>query len=203
AIPLPPKSNASEWAEHPLYVSATANASSLGLVRFLCQTFRVHPRRSYLETVTELVAALKAHPTAITLWLDEADQLPHDTLAELRGLVESDGRGRPIVSIVLSGLGELRTVIDTPSLFPLKRRLDLRCALEGLRRDEVGAFLTHRFGSNGSARVPEQLRDELFERTRATPALLEKVVAWALELAGSGEDIHEEHSRGALEALCL
>jgi general secretion pathway protein A len=186
-----------------LYLSATANASSVGLARFLAQTFRVTPRRSFLETVTEVVAALKAHPTAIALWLDEADQLSHETLAELRGLAESDGKGRPIFSVVLSGLPELRTILDTPSLFPLKRRLDRRCVLEGLRRDELAAFLAHGFGSAGAARVPEHLHDEIFERTQATPALVRKLVAHILELAGDGHEAREEHCHGGLEALGL
>ena len=186
-----------------LYLSATANASSVGLARFLAQTFRVTPKRSFLETVVDLVAALKAHPTQVLLWLDEADQLPHDTLAELRGLLESDGKSRPIFSVVLSGLPELRSVLDAPAFFPLKRRLDLRCVLEGLRRDELGPFLLHRFGTPGAARFPEHLLDELFERTLATPALLDKVGALALDLAGDGKDVREEHSRGALEALGL
>jgi len=186
-----------------LYLSATANASSVGLARFLAHTFRVTPKRSFLETVTDLVAALKAHPTSVLLWLDEADQLPHDTLAELRGLLESDGQSRPLFSVVLSGLPELRTVLDAPAFFPLQRRIDLRLSLEGLRRDELAAFLPHRFGSAGVARFPEPVLDEFFERTLATPALLDKAGAMALDLTEDGEEILEEQLRGALEALGL
>lgn len=186
-----------------LYLSATAQASSVGLARYLARAFRVTPKRSYLETVTDLVAAVQAHPADVVLWLDEADQLAFDTLSELRGLVESTGQGRPLFSVVLSGLPELRSILDRPALFPLKRRLDLRCVLEGLRRDELAAFLLHRFGTAGAARVAEETHDELFERTQATPALLGKVVAYALELAGDGNPIPEEGTRAALDAFGL
>jgi len=183
-----------------VYVSASAKATSGALARFLARTFRVVPKRSYLETVTELMAALKIHTASVILWVDEADQLPHDTLSELRGLAESSGQARPAFSLVLSGLRELSTILDAPDLFPLKRRLDVRCVLEGLRRDEVDGFLLHRFGSAGRARLPELLHDELFERTQAAPALIHKVVTLALDLAGDRGSVREEHLRAALEA---
>jgi general secretion pathway protein A len=183
-----------------VYVSASAKATSPSLARFLARVFRVVPKRSYLETVTELMAALKAHTASVILWMDEADQLPHATLSELRGLAESSGQGRPAFSLVLSGLRELSTILDAPDLFPLKRRLDVRCVLEGLRRDEVDGFLLHRFGSAGRARLPEPLHDELFERTQAAPALIHKVATLALDLAGDGHPVREEHLRAALEA---
>ncbi len=187
-----------------LYLSATAKATSVGLARYLARKLRVAPKRSYLETVADLVAALQSQPaTEMLLWLDEADQLPFATLSELRGLAESNGKGRPLFSVVLSGLPDLRTIVDTPSLFPLKRRIDLRCVLEGLRRDELGAFLLHRFGTAGSARVSEDVLDELFERTQATPALLGKVVAYALDLAGDSKPVREEHTRAAFDTFGL
>ena len=186
-----------------LYLSATAKATSVGLARYLARRFRVTPKRSYLETVADLVAALQGQPTTeVFLWLDEADQLPFATLSELRGLAESNGQGRPLFSVVLSGLPGLRTIVDTPSLFALKRRIDLRCTLEGLRRDELDAFLLHRFGSVDRARVSEEFHDELFERTLATPALLGKVVACALDLA-SDKPIREGHLRAAFDASGL
>lgn len=186
-----------------LYVSATSQASSVGLARYLARSFRVTPKRSYLETVAELVAALQAHSAEVLLWLDEADQLGLDTLSELRGLAESSGQKRPLFGVVLSGLPELRTILDTPSLFPVKRRLDLRCVLEGLRRDELEAFLLHRFGSAGSARVSEEAHDALFERTQGTPALMSKVVAYALDVAEDGKPVHEEDARAALDTFEL
>ena len=186
-----------------LYLSATANASSVGLARFLARAFRVTPKRSYVETVADLMAALRAHAAHVVLWLDEADQLPHKSLSELRGLAESDGKPDPVFSVVLSGLPELRTILDAHDLFPLKRRLALRCVLAGVCRDELDAFLLHRFGSAGAARLAAEAREELFERTRATPALLHKAVAYALDLAGEDQPVGEEDCRAAFDALGL
>lgn len=186
-----------------LYVSACSKASSVSLARLLARTFRVTPKRSYLETVADLMTALRSHTASVIVWIDEADQLPHDALSELRGLAESSGQGRPIFSVVLSGLRELATTMDSPDLFPLKRRLDVRCVLEGLRRDELPAFLLHRFGTAGAARLPDALHDDLFERTQAAPALLHKVVTAALDVAGDDRAVRDEHLRAALESCGL
>jgi hypothetical protein len=90
---------------------------------------------------------------------------------------------------VLSGLPPLGARLDAPSLFPLKRRITLRCQLAGLRREELEPLLQHRFGAEEAARIPEVVRADLFERTRATPALIDQIVRMALR-----------HHRGSLDA---
>lgn len=161
-----------------LYLSA-ARVSLLGVVRYFAQALRVPPRRSSVETTKVLVDVIKERSTRPVLWIDEADRLPLATLTELRSLTEFDPAPQPLLSLLLSGPPELRTQLEAPALFPLKRRLVVRVALDGLRRDELDAFLAHRFG-DAARRVPAALKDELFERTRGVPALVDRVVAHAL-----------------------
>jgi type II secretory pathway predicted ATPase ExeA len=172
-----------------LYLSAP-RVSLLGVVRYFAQVLRVVPRRSSIETIKALADVIKERSTKPVLWIDEADRIPMATLTELRSLVEFDPAPAPLLSLVLSGPPELRTVLEAPELFPLKRRLVVRAILEGLRRDELDAFLVHRFG-DAARRVPVSLKDELFERTRGAPALVDRVVAHALtrttKTLGDGE----------------
>ena len=165
---------------HLLYISSS-KASLVGVLRCLAQTLHVSPRRSYLETVHILAEAIRAQTAHLLLWIDEADQVETDTLQEVRMLAESDLGAEPLVSVVLSGLPPLVARLDAPSLFPLKRRITLRCHLAGLRREELEPFLMHRFGTEGAARVPDSVRTDLFERTRATPALIDQIVRMALD----------------------
>lgn len=186
---------------HLVYVS-TSSASLLGLSRFFAQVCHVTPRRSSLETTRVLADALKAQSMAQLVWLDEADRIPKDTLADLRTLAECDREVPQMFSVVLSGLPELATLLATPALFPLKRRIALELQLHGLGRDELDAFLVHRFGKKDERRVPVALRDELFERTHATPALVDKMIRIALAVAGK-EVVTEEHLREAFDAAGL
>lgn len=165
---------------HLLYISSS-KASLVGVLRCLAQTLHVSPRRSYLETAQILAEAIRAQTAHLLLWIDEADQVEAETLQEVRMLAESDLGTEPLVSVVLSGLPPLVARLDAPSLFPLKRRIAWRCHLSGLRREELDAFLEHRFGTEDASRVPDSIRADLFERTRATPALIDQIVRQALE----------------------
>jgi len=161
-----------------LYLSAS-RVSLLSVVRYIAQVLRVPPRRSSVETIKALVDVIKDRTIRPVLWVDEADHLPVATLTELRSLIEFDPAPQPLLSLILSGPPELKTQLEAPALFPLKRRLVVRVALDGLRRDELDAFLAHRFGE-AARRVSPSLKDELFERTRGAPALVDRVVAYAL-----------------------
>ena len=158
---------------HIVYVSSSS-ASVRGIVNALARTLLVPTKRTALETGQAVAHALKATATLYVLWIDEADLVPHETLAEVRIVAEALGTPQ-LLSVVLSGLPELRATLDAPALFPLKRRIAVRCHLTGLSRDELDAFLVHRHGRADASRIPAALHDEIFERTEAIPALLDKV----------------------------
>lgn len=178
------------------YISSS-RASLVGVVRFVAQRLHVTPRRSYLETVDVLCEAIAAQTSHLLLWMDEADQVEAATLQEVRMLAESDLGAEQLFSVVLSGLPALGAQLDAPALFPLKRRISLRCSLAGLRRDEIEPFLVHRFGDHDASRVPDAVHNELFERTQATPALIDQVARHALRNANG--TIHPEDLRAALD----
>lgn len=182
-----------------LYLSAS-RVSLLSVVRYFAQVLRVPPRRSSVETTKALVDVIKERSTRPALWIDEADRLPVATLTELRSLIEFEPAPQPLLSLLLSGPPELRTQLEAPELFPLKRRLSVRAALDGLRRDELDAFLAHRFG-DAARRVPASLKDELFERTRGTPALVDRVTAHAL--VRTAKTLGDSELREALDAAGL
>jgi len=177
---------------HQVVYISSSKVSIVGIVRFLAQTLHVSPRRSYLETVQLLSEAIRAQAAHMLLWIDEADQMEAATLQEIRMLAESDLGTEPLATVVLCGLPALIAHMDAPALFPFKRRITLRCSLMGLRRDELDPFVEHRFGSTDAQRIPTAVRDELFERTQATPALIDTVVRHALSRGSGrldGEDV--------------
>jgi len=182
-----------------LYLSAS-RVSLLSVVRYFAQVLRVPPRRSSVETTKALVDVLRERSARPILWIDEADRMPRDTLTELRSLVEFDPDPAPLLSLVLAGPPQLRATLDAPEMFPLKRRISVRVILEGLRRDELDAFLVHRFG-DGARRVPAALKDDLFERTRGAPALVDRVVGHAL--ARTARTLGDADLREALDGAGL
>jgi type II secretory pathway predicted ATPase ExeA len=184
-----------------LYLSAP-RVSLLSVTRYFAQLLRVQPRRSSLETMKAIVDDVKAQPTQLIAWIDEAASLPVATLTELRSLAEFNTDLPQVFSVVLAGPPELKSIVDAPSLVALKRRITVHCLLEGLRRDELDPFLVHRFGTADSRRVMAGIKDELFERTKSVPANIDKVLRHALRLAGKGP-VDEAHLKEALDVAGL
>lgn len=159
---------------------ASPNISLVSIARLLAGRMHVGARRSYLETIDIIAETIHSQTTHTVLWLDEADQLERGTLQELRTLVEHRLSARQLLTVVFSGLPDFVTQLEAPVLFPLKRRIVHRCNLAGLRRDELDAFLVHRFGTEEAQRLPSSAHDDLFERTQAAPALIDLVARAAL-----------------------
>lgn len=184
-----------------LYLSSSM-ISAVGVVRALATHLHITPRRSYLENVRlvgQAIATLCGH---LLLWLDEADQVNAQTLQELRMLAESDDKGVQLFSIILTGLPALRRNLDAPDLFPLKRRIHHRWTLAGLRRHELDDFIAFRFGATAADRVPLAVRDLVFERTQAAPAVIDSVLRAALGRSPTSTAlIEEEVVRDLLDAI--
>lgn len=166
---------------HTVYLSSS-RANVTNLVRFLACSLRISPCRSHLETVQAFASALRSQPAHLVVQVDEADRVDPDALQELRVLAECDPSGKQLFSVILSGLPDLLALLDSPSLFPLKRRVSVRAQLSGLRRDELEPFLAHRFGADAE-RIPAVVHDELFERTQGAPGLLTSALAFPLARA--------------------
>lgn len=186
---------------HQMLYLSSSKASLVGIVRFVAQKLHVTPKRSYLETIDMLAEAVLAQAAHTVLWVDEADQLDSAILQEIRIMSESSPHATQLFSIVLSGLPPLIATLDAPALFPLKRRISLSWSLNGLCRDELNSFLLHRFGSDDFERLPQAILGELFERTQAIPALIDKVVRRALD--SDQDPIDSEEIRVILDAFGL
>lgn len=182
---------------YQLVYLASPNISLVSIVRLLATRLHVGARRSYLETVDVVAETIAAQTAHMLIWLDEADQLACDTLAEIRTLAEHTLSTQQLISVVFCGLPALRSKLEAPALFPLKRRIVYRCTLTGLHRDELDPFVEHRFGQSQAQRIAPSARDELFERTQAAPALIDRVCRHAL--AKTTESLNPELMRAILD----
>lgn len=85
--------------------------------------------------------------------VDEAQNLPAETLEEVRLLTNlGQGEEQP-VQIVLVGQPELEAAVDAPELAQLRQRIRVHYRLEPLTRDELGKYLPHRMTVAGCPRA--------------------------------------------------
>ena len=153
-----------------LYFAEARKLGAAGLVKVVGESLRVRTSMCHSVSLDRLLRALADEPHTLLLWLDEAHELPEETLAEARALAESDLDGARRVQVLLVGLPRLRTELQTrPHLW---RRIVVREELTGLRFEELPEFLEHHFSPTQAKRVCEHGLNALFERAKGVPGLL-------------------------------
>ena len=120
-----------------VYFAQARKLGAVGLVKVLGESLRVRPSLCHALGLERLLRALAEDPRTLLLWLDEAHELPEETLAEARALTESDLEGTGPIQVLLIGLPKLRAQLQAqPALWRriARARGDHRPALRGAQR---------------------------------------------------------------------
>lgn len=152
-----------------LYFSQAQKLGAAGLVKVIGEALRVRISMCHALTLDRLQRALADESQRVLVWLDEAHELPEETLCQARTLAESDLDGARRIHVLLAGLPRLRAELSTH--VHLWRRIVVREEITGLAFDELAAFLEHHFDADGKRLGEEGLR-ALFERGKGAPGLL-------------------------------
>jgi MSHA biogenesis protein MshM len=167
-----------------LYFAQARKLGAAGLVKVIGESLRVRTSLCHALSLDRLLRALAEDPRTLLLWLDEAHELPEETLAEARALTESNLERACPIQVLLIGLPKLRAQLQAQP--PLWRRIVVREEITGLVFDELTAFLDHHFAA--PHRLCEQGLSALFERAKGVPGLLLPMYRTILEHAGSEND---------------
>ena len=153
-----------------LYFSGARRLGASGLVKVVSESLRVRTSTCHSVTLDRLLRTLDEESHKIMIWIDEAHDLPEETLAQARALAEADLDGESRVQILLVGTPRLRAELQS---FPyLWRRIVVREDLTGLQTDELPEFLEHHFGEGQANRLCDQGRSMLFEHGKGSPGLI-------------------------------
>jgi putative secretion ATPase (PEP-CTERM system associated) len=88
------------------------------------------------------------------LIVDEAQNLPKDTLEELRMLSNLQADNNMPLQIFLVGQPELRNVINSPGMNQIKQRIAVNYHLKGLSLEETINYILYRLKKAGSLKNP-------------------------------------------------
>lgn len=181
-----------------LYFSAANKLGAAGLVKVTGEALRVRTSMCHSVSLDRLLRALAEESHTVFLWLDEAQDLPAETLSEIRALAESDLDGSRRIQVLLVGLPRLRAELQArPHLW---RRIVVREEITGLVIDELQDFLDHHFDGGQNKRLCERGLATLFERAGGAPGLLLPMYRAVLRRAGAGKGkIEPEQVDDALE----
>ena len=110
-----------------------------------------------LETVAEINVFLldqMAQGRDTVLIIDEAQNLTHELLEQVRLLSNLETDERKLLQILLMGQPELRDRLNDHSLRQLRQRITVRYHLSPLRRAELAQYVQHRLHVSGANGVP-------------------------------------------------
>jgi type II secretory pathway predicted ATPase ExeA len=112
---------------------------------------RPHNRWAGFKSLRERwLAHLEATRMRGVLLIDEAQEMNHATLSELRLLAQARFDSRPLLAIVLAGDARLTEALKHEDLLPLGSRIRCRLTLDYASREELAACLDHLLASAGN-----------------------------------------------------
>ena len=107
------------------------------------------------------------------LLIDEAQELQHTVLTEMRLLASTDFDSRAILSVVLSGDNRLLDKLRTPDLLPLASRLRQRLVMLPAEPCDLAQLLDHLLAQAGNpALMTDGLKDTLCAHAGGNPRTL-------------------------------
>ena len=132
-------------------------------------------KQELIETLNEFLMSLLPLRAGALLIIDEAQNLPHRVLEQIRILSNLETDKEKLLQIVLVGQPNLKDLLRSPELRQLDQRVSIRYELKPLTGEETAAYVAHRLAiAGGGAAVsftPRAL--ELVHRyTGGTPRLI-------------------------------
>lgn len=140
----------------------------------------------YLHALNEFVLAEVNQGNDVVLIIDEAQNLTHDLLEQIRLLSNLETDHQKLIQIVLMGQPELREKLSKPELRQLRQRITVRYHLGPLDAGETANYVNHRLtmaGANGKPRFDDGALGLIHKYSGGVPRLINAVCDKAL-LAG-------------------
>jgi general secretion pathway protein A len=128
--------------------------SDLELLRTIMQEFGIRlagrgTRKRYLDALNAFLLKNFAAGKNAVLIIDEAQNLSHSVLEQIRMLSNLETVREKLIQIVLLGQPELRRLLALPSLRQLNERITVRFELKPLVREDVRSYIEHRLATAG------------------------------------------------------
>lgn len=150
------------------------------LLSTICVEFGIAcpPGNTSIKVFVDCINAflLDAHAKGrhTVLIIDEAQNLSADVLEQMRLLTNLETNQRKLLQIILLGQPELAAMLERPELRQLAQRIVARYHLGPLTRQEVAAYVRHRFEVSGAQRqlFPTALMGRLHRLSGGVPRVI-------------------------------
>jgi type II secretory pathway predicted ATPase ExeA/outer membrane protein OmpA-like peptidoglycan-associated protein len=136
----------------------STQVASEDLLRLMSDAFGIDSyQRTKAAILMNLQAVLRQQMDAkrnSLLIVDEAQNLPYESVEELRMITNLQKGARPLLQVFLVGQDALRRTVNQPRMDQLRQRMLAACSLEPLDAQETRRYLEHRLHCAGWKRRP-------------------------------------------------
>ncbi|MDD2499206.1 MAG: XrtA-associated ATPase [Geobacter sp.] len=124
------------------------------------------------------------------LIIDEAQNLAHDLLEEIRMLSNLETDNAKLLQIILVGQPELRKTLASSTLVQLRQRISINCHIQPLSPNETELYILHRLetaGDREAVKFSQETINIIYTYSRGIPRLINIICDFIL-LAAFAEE---------------
>jgi general secretion pathway protein A len=174
-----------------------AYISDMELLKTINQEFGIEggvsdqSKKGYIDGLNQFLLQTFSHDGNAVLLIDEAQNLSHSVLEEIRMLSNLETEKEKLVQIVLVGQLELKEILASPALKQLNERIVVRYDLKPLDRKDVQGYVEHRLsvaGGKGNVRFTKGALEAIFASSEGNPRRINGICDRALLIAYSKDE---------------
>ncbi|MBN1628034.1 MAG: AAA family ATPase, partial [Deltaproteobacteria bacterium] len=152
--------------------------SDMELLKSINQEFGIimpseaETKKDYIDALNRFLLDIFAEGGNAVLMIDEAQNLSHDVLEQIRMLSNLETAKEKLIQIILIGQPELQGVLSSPSLRQLNERVTVRYELKSLSFRDIRGYMEHRMiiaGGHGNARFTNGAVRNICHYSRGNP----------------------------------
>ena len=143
-------------------------------------------KKDYIDALNQFLLETFSQDGNAILLIDEAQNLSHTVLEQIRMLSNLETEKEKLIQIVLVGQSELREFLATPSLRQLDERIMVRYDLKPLDKKDVQGYIEHRLvvaGGKGNLRFTRGAFEAIYANSRGNPRRINGICDRALLIA--------------------
>ena len=132
-------------------------------------------KTSILKGIEEFLISLKQQGKRAVLLVDEAQNLPAESVEELRMLSNFQIGNMPLFQSFLLGQSELRLILQSPGMEQFRQRIIASCHLEPLSPQETREYIKYRLdmaGWTGESLISFTAYSVIYQHTRGIPRMI-------------------------------
>jgi general secretion pathway protein A len=168
--------------------------SDIELLKTINQEFGIRiigrgTKKRYIDALNAFLLQNFAAGRNAVLIIDEAQNLSHSVLEQVRMLSNLETVREKLIQIILLGQPELRRLLSLPSLRQLNERITVRYDLKPLAREDIRCYIEHRLvtagAEKGSSSFTTGSYDLIYHLSRGVPRRINAICDRALLIAYS------------------